>query len=196
MYERDWLKKKASETQRPDVWKAYKTKKLTVNKKVKKTKKDYYKHQIEGASGNLKATWKILNDLILNDLLLYCLGQYWLNVGRQSSKVAKQGRWCYYRCLTPKHSADIWHELGWLSLSEMRQHQMTLMMFKVNHGLCPSYFSDMFDVNTSRLGYDLRYSGMNLIVPKARTNYFRNSFASAGAKLWNSLPFSLKEETF
>ena len=37
MYERDWLKKKASVTQRPDVWKAYKTKKLTVNKKVKKT---------------------------------------------------------------------------------------------------------------------------------------------------------------
>ena len=36
---------------------------------------------------------------------------------------------------------------------------------------------------------------MNLIVPKARTNYFRNSFASAGAKLWNSLPSSLKEET-
>ena len=64
MYELDWLKKKASETQRPDVWKAYKTKKLTVNKKVKKTKKDYYKHQIEGASGNLKATWKILNDLM------------------------------------------------------------------------------------------------------------------------------------
>ena len=64
MYERDWLKKKVSETQRPDDWKACKTKKLTVNKKVKKTKKDYYKHQIEGASGNLKATWKILNDLM------------------------------------------------------------------------------------------------------------------------------------
>ena len=64
MYERDWLKKKVSETPWPDVWKAYKTKKLTVNKKVKKTKKDYYKHQIEGASGYLKTTWKILNDLM------------------------------------------------------------------------------------------------------------------------------------
>ena len=72
---------------------------------------------------------------------------------------------------------------------------MALMMFKVNHGLCPSYLSDMFDVNISRLSYDLRSSGMNLIVSKARTNYFRNSFASAGAKLWNSLPSSLKEET-
>ena len=76
------------------------------------------------------------------------------------------------------------------SLSEMRQHHMALMMFEVNHGLCPSYLSDMFNVNTSRLSYDLRSSGMNLIVPKARTNYFRNSFDSAGVKLWNSLPSS------
>ena len=51
------------------------------------------------------------------------------------------------------------------------------------------------DVNTSRLSYDLRSSGMNLIVLKARTNYLRTSFASAGAKLCNSLPCSLKEET-
>ena len=65
-----------------------------------------------------------------------------------------------------KQSADIRHELGLLSLSEMRQHHMALMMFKVNHGLCPSYLSDLFDVNTSLLGYDLRSSGMNLIVPK------------------------------
>ena len=54
-----------------------------------------------------------------------------------------------------KHSADIRHELGWLSLSEMTLHHMTLMMFKVNYGLCPSYLSDMFDVNTSRLSDDL-----------------------------------------
>ena len=70
---------------------------------------------------------------------------------------------------------------------------MALMMLKVNHGLCPSYLSDTFDVNTSGLSYELHSSGMNLIVPKARTNYFRNSFASAGAKLWNSLPSSLKD---
>ena len=87
-----------------------------------------------------------------------------------------------------KHSADIRHELGWLSVSEIRQHHMAVMMFQVNHGLCSSYLSDMFDANTSRLSYDLRSSRMNLIVPKARTNYFRDRFASAGAKLWNSLP--------
>ena len=45
---------------------------------------------------------------------------------------------------------------------------MALMMFKVNHGFCPSYLSDMFDVNTSQLSYDLRPSRMNLKVPKAK----------------------------
>ena len=50
-----------------------------------------------------------------------------------------------------KHSSDIRHELGWLSLREIRQHHMALMMFKVNHGLRPSFLFDMFEVNTSRL---------------------------------------------
>ena len=91
-----------------------------------------------------------------------------------------------------KHSDDIQHELGWLAESEIRQYHMAVMMFKVNHGLCPSYLSDMFDANTNRLSYCLRSSRINLIVPKARTNYFRDSFAFAGAKLWNSLPTRLK----
>ena len=73
---------------------------------------------------------------------------------------------------------------------------MALMMFKVNHDICPSYLSDMFDVNTSRLSYDLRCSGMNLIVPKARTNYFRNSFATAGAKFWKFSSFQFKGRDF
>ena len=30
-----------------------------------------------------------------------------------------------------KHTAEIWHELGWLSFSEMRQHHVALMTFKL-----------------------------------------------------------------
>ena len=52
----------------------------------------------------------------------------------------------------------------------------------------------LWQSHTSRLSYDLRSSRMNLKVLKARTNYFRNNFASASVKLWNSLPSSLKEE--
>ena len=78
----------------------------------------------------------------------------------------------------------------------MRQHIMAFMMLNVNHGLCLSYLPDTFDVNTSQLSYDLRSFRMNVKVPKARTNYFRNIFASAGVKLWNSLPSSLKKDNF
>ena len=61
MYERDWLKKKSFRKRRSQMFGRHiKLKKLTVNKKVKKTKKDYYKHQIEGASGNLKQLGKFL----------------------------------------------------------------------------------------------------------------------------------------
>ena len=48
-------------------------------------------------------------------------------------------------------------------------------------------------IHVGSISYDFRSSRMNLIVPKARTNYFSNSFASAGAKLWSSIPSSLKE---
>ena len=48
-------------------------------------------------------------------------------------------------------------------------------------------------IQVGSISYNFCSSRMNLIVPKARTNYFRNSFASAGAKLWNSIPASLKE---
>ena len=33
---------------------------------------------------------------------------------------------------------------------------------------------------------------MNLELPKCHTNYYKNSFAFSGAKLWNDLPPSVK----
>ena len=95
----------------------------------------------------------------------------------------------YYR-----RSADIRHELGWLSLVHMRQHHKAIMMFKVVNGLCPTYLSDMFTFNNSLNDYSLRSSRTNLELPKNRTNYYKNSFAFSGAKVWNALPSNLKEE--
>ena len=67
-------------------------------------------------------------------------------------------------------------------------------MFKIINGLTPSYLSDMFTRTSSLSGYGLRSSRMNIELPKNKTNYFKNSFAFTGAKLWNNLPNSLKEE--
>ena len=65
------------------------------------------------------------------------------------------------------------------------------MMFKIINVLTPSYLSDMFTRTSSLSDYGLRSSRMNFELPKNRTNYFKNSFAFTGAKVWNNLPNAL-----
>ena len=52
----------------------------------------------------------------------------------------------------------------------------------------------MFTRTSSLSDYGLPSSKMNIELPKNRTNYFKNSFTLTGAKVWNNLPNSLKEE--
>ena len=94
-----------------------------------------------------------------------------------------------------KRSCDLLAELGWLNLEVMRQRQKAILMFKVLNGLTPPYLSEMFTHKTSFQNYGLRSSKMNLELPKCRTNYYKNSFAFSGAKLWNDLPPSVKDES-
>ena len=93
-----------------------------------------------------------------------------------------------------KRSSDVLRELEWMNLEDMRQRQKAILMFKILNGLAPTYLSEMFTYNTSLHNYRLRSSKMNLELPKSRTNYYKNSFAYTGAKTWNDLPSSLKEE--
>ena len=94
-----------------------------------------------------------------------------------------------------KRSCDLLAELGWLNLEAMRQRQKAILMFKVLNGLTPPYLSEMFTHETSFQNYGLRSSKMNLELPKCHTNYYKNSLAFSGAKLWNDLPASVKDES-
>ena len=53
---------------------------------------------------------------------------------------------------------------------------------------------DMFSKNIGTSCYNLRTSREDIALPRARTGYYRNSFAFTGAKIWNSLPNDLKCE--
>ena len=92
------------------------------------------------------------------------------------------------------HTCDMFNDLGWATLKDMRLQQKAIMMFKVVNGLAPSYLKNIFNHDDECI-YNLRRSNKNLRIPKARTDYYRYSFAFTGAKLWNSLPDDLKEET-
>ena len=76
----------------------------------------------------------------------------------------------------------------------MRQFHKAIMMFKIVNGLAPPYLTEMFTSNNALNNYGLRSSNHDLELPKCRTNYYKNSFAFSGVKVWNALPRYLKEE--
>ena len=83
-----------------------------------------------------------------------------------------------------------------MTLQTMRKRQKAILMFKILNGLTPPYLSEMFAHSTSFHDYHgLQSSRMNLALPKSRTDFYRNSFAFTGAKIWNDFPNSFKEES-
>ena len=68
-------------------------------------------------------------------------------------------------------------------------------MFKILIGLNSWYLSKMFTHSASFHDYGLRSSRMNRALPQSRSDFYRNSLAFTGAKIWNDMPIILKEES-
>ena len=64
MFKRDWLKRKATKTGMLEDWTAYRTSRSLVNREIRLAKKRFYQSRINESSGDQKATWKVLNDLL------------------------------------------------------------------------------------------------------------------------------------
>ena len=94
-----------------------------------------------------------------------------------------------------KPSGEFLEELGWAQLNSMRQFHKAIMTFKIVNGLAPPYLNKMSTFNKTLNNYGLRSSSYDLELPNCRTNYYKDSFAFSGAKVWNALPRHLKEET-
>ena len=54
--------------------------------------------------------------------------------------------------------------------------------------MTPRYLKEMFSVRPGASVYDLRTSQDDIAIPRARTDYYRKSFAITVAKIWNALP--------
>ena len=67
-----------------------------------------------------------------------------------------------------------------------------MLFIKSINGLAPRYLQSTFKARDS-IPYSLRDSEDKLVVPKPRTNYFKNSFSYSGAVLWNGLPVGLRQ---
>ena len=85
--------------------------------------------------------------------------------------------------------------------SQIRQRivfKLATMVYKCQHGLCPSYLAeDCILLSATRGRQHLRSAGrLELLVPRTRTVTFGpRAFAVAGPGVWNSLPPALREPT-
>ena len=67
------------------------------------------------------------------------------------------------------------------------------MMVKIVNGITPRYFRH-FLTRPGASVYNLRTSQDDIAIPRARTDYYRKSFAFTGVKIWNAFPDNMKSE--
>jgi hypothetical protein len=63
MFKRDYLKKKAISSQDPHAWHEYKQSRSQVNNEIKKAKTSYFTTNLELHKGNMRKTWKLINEV-------------------------------------------------------------------------------------------------------------------------------------
>lgn len=89
---------------------------------------------------------------------------------------------------------NLMSEIGWLSLSERRQFQKLVTMYKIFNGIAPEYLCNLLPpLVTERTVYNLR-NAENISVMNRRTEIFAKSFIPSGSLLWNNLPLSIRSE--
>ena len=98
--------------------------------------------------------------------------------------------------LTRSVSIDnLMSEIGWLSLSDRRQFQKLVTMYKIVNGTAPEYLCNLLPpLVTERTIYNLR-NAENISIMNRRTEIFAKSFIPSGSLLWNNLPLSIRSET-
>ena len=65
-----------------------------------------------------------------------------------------------------------------------------MLMYKVRKGIAPSYVSELFCIQESQ--YDMRDNDKFTLPQYNTVRFGKNSIRYYGAKLWNSIPVSIK----
>ncbi|MCU7800562.1 MAG: reverse transcriptase family protein [gamma proteobacterium symbiont of Lucinoma myriamae] len=93
--------------------------------------------------------------------------------------------------MTP--SQTMFDELQWLSFPKRVQYHTSVMIYKALNNQTPEYISELFIKTSDAHCRNLRSADNEMLrIPKSRTAYLENSFAISGAKLWNTIPLSIR----
>ena len=80
----------------------------------------------------------------------------------------------------------------WIPLKNRREIDAALVIFKCIHDLSP--LTSCFGFSLLNHGKNTQGNGLNLVLPKVKTESGKRTFAFQGAKLYNNLTRELKEE--
>ena len=70
---------------------------------------------------------------------------------------------------------NLYHELGWLTLSERRKYQKLVLAYKITHNMVPQYLSSLFPQNVGNsVGYNLKSNAEFALLP-CRTTLYENT---------------------
>ena len=88
--------------------------------------------------------------------------------------------------------ANLFNEIGWVSLSDRRKIQKLTIVFKHRQGLLPDYLSNIFPALVSETTQRQLRNNDNYITLVRRTQLFSNSFIPSATSLWNNLDPNIK----
>lgn len=89
------------------------------------------------------------------------------------------------------HTDPFFYKFNILKIGELHKLQVACFMFKVNQGLMPQYFLQMFTTNAAVHSYNTRQKE-HYHMAYCRTNLKRTTIRVAGTKLWNTITDHIK----
>ena len=90
----------------------------------------------------------------------------------------------------------LYRELNWLSFSDRCKYNIAVLVYKTINNLAPSYLLELLSFSQNDK-YCLRSSNHHdlVLMKRPRTNLFKDSFNYYSAKIWNTIPVSIRNSS-
>ena len=103
---------------------------------------------------------------------------------KRAIRIVSNSRW-------DAHTAPLFKKLHILTIFELNKLQIACFMYRINNNMLPSFFSNMFCVN-SNVHYHYTRQSKNYHINSCRTTLLRKTLRISGAVLWNSLDINIR----
>ena len=100
----------------------------------------------------------------------------------------------YGSAATIAPSEPLFKQLGWMSIEQRIKYHKYILVSKCLKNEAPVYLINKNQYLSDQNPYSLRnVVSKKLQIPKAKTKLFKKPFTYSGPRLWNELPFSIRQ---